>query len=104
MPMLATLDRLDSLRVADVMSRDVVVIHYHQTMTEAARVLTDHQISGAPVIDEQGRCIGILSATDFVAQAGAASGSVSTRAACEKVIGRQVPSGPWVISDVMEDR
>jgi len=102
--MVATLDRLRSLRVADVMSRGVVPIQSHQTMAEAARVLIEHQISGAPVVNEQGRCVGILSATDFVSQARSADGLRSTVAACEKVLVRDTLDGPWVISDAFDDR
>ncbi len=60
------LDRLASLRVADVMSREVVSVEAHNTMAKAARVLLENHVSGAPTIDEQGRCVGVLSATDFV--------------------------------------
>jgi CBS domain-containing protein len=102
--MVATLDRLRSLRVADVMSREVVVIQAHQTMEEAARVLGEHQISGAPVIDEHGKCVGILSAGDFVSRARAAGRLVSTVAACEKALAREAPGGPWQIADVFDDR
>jgi CBS domain-containing protein len=32
----------------------------------AARLLAQSGVSGAPVVDQQGRCIGVLSNTDFV--------------------------------------
>jgi CBS domain-containing protein len=32
----------------------------------AARLLSRANVSGAPVIDEDGRCVGVLSATDFI--------------------------------------
>ena len=35
-------------------------------MAEAADLFCNHRITGAPVIDECGRCVGVLSATDFV--------------------------------------
>lgn len=102
--MVAILDRLRGLRVADVMSREVVLIHAHQTMAEAARVLLEHQISGAPVADEQGKCVGVLSASDFVGRARVAGELVSTVAACDKVLSREAPHGPWLISDAFDDR
>jgi CBS domain-containing protein len=61
-----TLDRLASLRVSDIMTRQVVSVAAHQTMAEAAELFLRHKISGAPVVDEQGRCVGVLSAADFV--------------------------------------
>jgi CBS domain-containing protein len=60
------LDRLSSLRVADVMNRDVVQLPSSMTMGKAAKTLAERQISGAPVVDEQGRCVGVLSTTNFV--------------------------------------
>jgi CBS domain-containing protein len=35
-------------------------------LQDAARMLSREQISGAPVVDGDGRCIGVLSATDFM--------------------------------------
>ncbi len=56
---------LQSTPVADIMSRDVVAISANADMSKAARVLFEHGISGAPVIDEKGKCVGVLSLTDF---------------------------------------
>ncbi len=62
--------RLMSLKVSDVMAKSVVEISANQTMGEAAEKLAEHGVSAAPVTDEQGRCVGILSATDFLKRAG----------------------------------
>lgn len=58
--------RLHSLHAEDIMSRDVVVVTANSTMSEAADILSERQISGAPVINEFGRCVGVLSGTDYV--------------------------------------
>src|SRR5687767_7191404 len=58
--------RLQQLTVADVMSRQIVVIPTSSTMHKAAYILADQAASGAPVVDEAGRCVGALSASDFV--------------------------------------
>jgi CBS-domain-containing membrane protein len=62
----SAIQRLQQLCVADVMRREVVEVSANQTMTDAAKKLGEHDISGAPVVDEQGRCVGMLSALDFV--------------------------------------
>ena len=62
----SAIERLLTLRVCDVMSRNVVSIGATKSMSEAAGVLTQHFISGAPVIGQQGQCVGVLSAIDFV--------------------------------------
>lgn len=54
-------------RVArDIMTRDVVSIHVETPVREIARVLLENHISAAPVIDEAGRPIGIVSEGDLV--------------------------------------
>jgi len=58
--------RLDGLFVSDVMTRDVAAIPSSATMDEAASKLTAFGVSGAPVVDFDGRCIGVLSAADFL--------------------------------------
>jgi CBS domain-containing protein len=54
------------LTAADLMSRPVEVIAQETSLRAAARLLSHGQISGAPVVDAAGRCVGVLSATDFV--------------------------------------
>lgn len=59
-------ERLESLLVSDVMSRAVTSIAASNDMDVAAATLNENSISSAPVTDEAGRTIGILSATDFL--------------------------------------
>jgi len=54
------------LTAADVMSRNVVTVPETMPLQDAAHLLAREQISGAPVVDESGRCVGVLSATDFI--------------------------------------
>ena len=60
------LERLRTLTVSNVMARDVVWVTVQQPMAEIAGILLRHQISSAPVVDESGICVGIISATDFL--------------------------------------
>jgi CBS-domain-containing membrane protein len=55
-----------SLTAHDLMSRDLVVLPQDLSLRAAAHWLARDHISGAPVVDETGRCVGVLSATDFV--------------------------------------
>lgn len=52
--------------VEELMSHDVVTIDLASTMANAAKILDEHGISGAPVVDEVGHCVGVLSSRDFV--------------------------------------
>jgi CBS domain-containing protein len=62
----SAVDRLLTLKVKDVMTRQVVCVESDQYLADAAQLLVEKGISGAPVIDAQGLCVGILSALDYV--------------------------------------
>jgi CBS-domain-containing membrane protein len=55
-----------ALTAQDLMSRELVVLPQELSLKTAARWLARDHISGAPVVDEAGCCIGVLSSTDFV--------------------------------------
>jgi CBS domain-containing protein len=57
---------LSALTAGDLMTRDVVLLAEGMPLRDAARLLHQAQVGGAPVIDEQGRCVGVLSAADFL--------------------------------------
>jgi CBS domain-containing protein len=57
---------LADLTAEDLMTPDVVLLSEDTLLQDAARLLLRNRISGAPVIDAQGRCVGVLSAMDFV--------------------------------------
>jgi CBS domain-containing protein len=101
--MAAVLDRLQSLRVSDVMNRQVVPVGVHQTMREAAAIFVQHHISGAPVVDEEGRCVGVLSAADFVHRDRPTGQETTTLAAGETAVVRHTPNGPWELQDESPD-
>jgi CBS-domain-containing membrane protein len=64
--MLATKKPLSDLTAADLMSRQVVVIHQDMSLRAAARLLSRSCISGAPVVGQNGECVGVISAMDFI--------------------------------------
>jgi CBS domain-containing protein len=66
-----------ALTAADLMISPVVTIPQGTSLREAARLLHKADISGAPVVDPRGRCIGVLSSSDFVTWAGAEGEEVS---------------------------
>jgi CBS-domain-containing membrane protein len=50
----------------DLMSRDVLFIPCRLSVRAAAHRLAQAGVSGAPVVDEEGRCLGVLTKTDLV--------------------------------------
>jgi CBS domain-containing protein len=54
---------LATTRASDIMVRNVVTLKPSDTLADAAATLLYEQISGAPVIDAAGICVGVLSAS-----------------------------------------
>jgi len=54
------------LRVKDVLSKEVVTVAADDTLQTALELMTESWLTALPVIDSQGRCAGILSASDIV--------------------------------------
>ena len=67
----ATTKPLHEVTAADLMSRNVFVLDESLPLREAARQLISKGISGAPVVDAGGRCVGVLSAGDYLRRAAA---------------------------------
>jgi CBS domain-containing protein len=55
-----------ALTVADAMTRDPIVLRSDDALADAARVLDEAHISGAPVVDADGILVGVLSRTDLL--------------------------------------
>jgi CBS-domain-containing membrane protein len=64
--MVTTTKSILELTAEDVMSRDVITIAWNMSLRAAAHELAQANVSGAPVTDDHGRCIGVLSTTDLV--------------------------------------
>lgn len=54
--------------VADVMSRDPIVVRPETPLNEAIHILAERRISGLPVVDDAGKLMGIISETDLMWQ------------------------------------
>ena len=62
----SAIERLISLRVKDIMNKCVMSISESDDMTTAAKKLYDQEVTGAPVVNAMGACVGLLSASDYV--------------------------------------
>jgi CBS-domain-containing membrane protein len=56
------------LTAKDIMKKDLVTVSPETHVTEAAKVLLEEHINGLPVVDANGRLVGILCQSDLVAQ------------------------------------
>ncbi len=57
---------LEATPIREVMTRDVTCLDSELLLREAAEILEHHGLKGAPVVEDQGILIGILSMTDLV--------------------------------------
>jgi predicted transcriptional regulator len=64
--MIASAEQLKSLTVSDAMTHGLITINANSTMSETADTLCEHRITGAPVVDTRGKCIGVISGSDFI--------------------------------------
>jgi CBS domain-containing protein len=53
---------------SDIMTRKVCTIQPGATAQEVAQLLDQHRISGAPVVDAQGRLIGMITEADIISK------------------------------------
>ena len=79
------------MRAMDVMTTDVITVDPDTTVQALATLLAERGISGAPVVDAEGRLVGIVSEGDLLhraeigtaradtASAGVHGGSTTTR-------------------------
>ena len=64
MPSVGPVKSFSDSTAADVMTRSVVTLSPESDLYSAVETLLKHRISGAPVVDAEGRLVGILSEKD----------------------------------------
>lgn len=62
--------------VKDVMTRDVITFPQGASLNEIAEILSQRHITGAPVLDDDGFVVGIVSEVDVFARRGATARDV----------------------------
>jgi CBS domain-containing protein len=53
-----------STKVSEIASKDIVTIDPQQNLDEALRLMAQHQVRRLPVVEEDGRLVGIVSQAD----------------------------------------
>ena len=67
------------MKVVDVMTTNVITITEQQTKKQAARLLSQHRISGLPVVNEEQMVVGVVTEYDVIAKQGQTVGEIMTR-------------------------
>jgi len=55
-------------KASDIMNRVVITVTPQTTIKELARLLSYHQISGAPVVDDSGKLVSVVTENDLIDQ------------------------------------
>lgn len=55
-----------ALKAKDIMTRDVVSIKKGSSVEQAIKLLAQHRVSGLPVVDVDGRVVGIVTENDLL--------------------------------------
>ena len=56
------------LKAKDIMTREVITFTPETPISQAAKTLLEKRVNGCPVVDPEGRLVGILCQSDLVAQ------------------------------------
>ncbi len=56
------------IKAKDIMEKNVITMNPQTGIKEAARILLENHINGAPVIDYDGQVVGIICQSDLIAQ------------------------------------
>lgn len=54
------------MKVEEIMTKDVIAVSPKTPVHEAAELMVDHAISGLPVVDDDGKVVGIVSEGDLI--------------------------------------
>ena len=57
------------LQARDIMTKKVITVSPQTTVLDLARLLAEHKINGAPVVDKGGRLLGVVTQNDLIDQA-----------------------------------
>ncbi len=67
------------MQARDIMTPDVITIHPHASVQDAARYLSGYRISGMPVVDGEHQVIGIVTEADIITRPGLTVEKIMTR-------------------------
>ncbi|GAB6908229.1 CBS domain containing membrane protein [Desulfosarcina cetonica] len=56
---------ISKIKVSEIMTREVITVHQDWSIEEAADLMLHHKISGAPVIDDDGAIVGVITQSDM---------------------------------------
>ena len=61
---------LTAVKASDLMTKPVQLVNQEMPLVQAAALLAEKRISGAPVVDQNGKIVGVVSEKDFLKEMG----------------------------------
>lgn len=93
------------MRVKEVMTTEIVTVSPDNSVRQAVKLMLDSQISGVPVVDDEGRLLGILSEGDLIRRTELISGTIASldemALPSEERANAYVRRNSWRVGDVM---
>jgi CBS domain-containing protein len=80
------------MRVSELMQRAVKTVSLDAAVNEAVVTLADSHISALPVVDKQGRMVGVISSTDILTSEAEAQDATAREALFEDTMLRDIMS------------
>jgi CBS-domain-containing membrane protein len=93
-----------TVKAADIMTRDVAMVRAETPIQDVAELMAQRRVSGVPVVDQEGKAIGIISETDFLSRMGAGPGQTFMGVVAECLTGKgclAAPIRPQRARDIM---
>ncbi|MDO8569395.1 MAG: CBS domain-containing protein [bacterium] len=59
---------MSDLKITDIMTKEVVSVGQDMPLFAAAKIITDHNFDGVPVVDKENKLIGILTEYNLISQ------------------------------------
>lgn len=75
----------------EIMTHDVITVKEDTDIHEAGRLMIRHKVSGLPVLDGEGRIIGIITQADLLTIAGIPRGHVFNDVVMKYILGKPTP-------------
>jgi len=63
------------LTAKNIMTRDVITIHYSASLRECSHLLAENKITGLPVVDDDKKLVGMISMRDLIGEEARALGA-----------------------------
>ncbi len=73
------------MKIKDFMTKKLVLVEHNLTVKEFTRLMQSKKITGAPVVDDDGKIIGIVSVTDMIKRSNYVNKELSLREDCYEI-------------------